>query len=121
MPEGAYDAVLSLPFGAVGVRVRGDVVCDIAFLPVGTPALEPSGEVAARACAAIRAYADDPARSIDVPLVVEGSEFQKRVWAAIARIPAGHTRTYGDLAEELGSTARAVGQACGDNRLPLAI
>lgn len=121
MPEGAYDAVMSLPFGAVGVRARDGAVCDIAFLPADTPSLEPTTAVAARACAAIQAYADDPARRIDVPLLVAGSEFQKRVWNSIACIPSGQTRTYGELAAELGSTARAVGQACGDNRLPLAI
>jgi methylated-DNA-[protein]-cysteine S-methyltransferase len=36
-------------------------------------------------------------------------------------IPRGRTRTYGDLAQELGGEARAVGQACGDNRLPIVI
>ena len=121
MPEGPYDAVIAAPFGAVGIRVRGEVVCDIAFLPADTPSLEPTVDVAARACAAIHSYVEDPLQSIDIPLAIDGSDFQKRVWAAIARIPNGQTRTYGDLAAELGSTARAVGQACGDNRLPLAI
>jgi len=36
-------------------------------------------------------------------------------------IPRGRTRTYGELAAELGGEARAVGQACGDNRLPIVI
>jgi methylated-DNA-[protein]-cysteine S-methyltransferase len=36
-------------------------------------------------------------------------------------IPRGRTRTYGELARELGGEARAVGQACGDNRLPIVI
>lgn len=116
-----FDAVLRLPCAAVGVRVRGAAIAEIAFLPLDTPGRPPANDLAARACEQIRAYAGDPARPIDLPLAIEGSEFQRRVWAAIARIPAGATRTYGALAEELGSTARAVGQACGDNRLPLAI
>jgi len=77
--------------------------------------------VARQACEAILSYVADPARAVDVPLAIDGSEFQCSVWAAIRRIPAGTTRTYGELAAELGSTARAVGQACGDNRLPIAI
>ncbi len=121
MAEGEYDAVMRVPFGAIGIRMQGDAVRDIAFLRSEVPLHEPSGRAATRACTAIAAYLDDPANPVDVPLVVEGSEFQKRVWAAIARIPCGRTRTYGELAAELGSTARAVGQACGDNRLPLAI
>lgn len=116
-----FDAVLSLPCAAVGIRVSGTAITEIAFLPLDTPGCPPSNELAARACDQIEAYAGDPARPIDLPLAIEGSEFQRRVWAAIARIPSGVTRTYGDLAGELGSTARAVGQACGDNRLPLAI
>jgi methylated-DNA-[protein]-cysteine S-methyltransferase len=116
-----FDAVLTLPCAAVGIRVRAVAIAEIAFLPFDTPDRPPSNGLAARACEQIRAYADDPARGIDLPLAIEGSEFQRRVWAAIARIPSGATRTYGELAEELGSMARAVGQACGDNRLPLAI
>ena len=101
--------------------MRGASIAEVAFLALDTPERPPSSDLAARACEQIRAYSDDPAHPIDLPLAIEGSEFQRRVWAAIARIPAGATRTYGELAEELGSTARAVGQACGDNRLPLAI
>ena len=116
-----FDAVASLPCAAVGIRVRAAAIAEIVFLPLDTPGRPPSSSLAARACEQIQAYAADPARPIDLPLAIEGSEFQRRVWTAIARIPAGATRTYGELAEELGSTARAVGQACGDNRLPLAI
>ena len=116
-----FDAVVSLPCAAVGIRVRAAAIAEITFLPLDTPGRPPSNGLAARACEQIGAYAGDPARPIDLPLAIDGSEFQRRVWAAIARIPSGATRTYGDLAEELGSTARAVGQACGDNRLPLAI
>jgi len=43
------------------------------------------------------------------------------VWEAMQRIEAGHTRTYGELARELGSSARAVGGACGANPIPLIV
>jgi methylated-DNA-[protein]-cysteine S-methyltransferase len=51
----------------------------------------------------------------------EGTPFQEKVWAAIARIPLGQTRSYGEIAEEVGHprAARAVGSACGANPLPL--
>ena len=121
MADADFDAVVPLPCAAVGIRVRGDAISDICFLPADTPARPASNAVAARACEQLLAYVEDPARSLDLPLVVHGSEFQRRVWEAICRIPSGSIRTYGDIAAELGSTARAVGQACGDNRLPLAI
>jgi methylated-DNA-[protein]-cysteine S-methyltransferase len=50
-----------------------------------------------------------------------GTEFQFKVWDAIAKIPFGETRSYGEIAEAIGhpGAARAVGTACGANPLPL--
>jgi methylated-DNA-[protein]-cysteine S-methyltransferase len=50
-----------------------------------------------------------------------GTVFQQRVWQAIASIPLGQTRSYGQLAEQLNSGPRAVANACGANRIPLII
>ena len=49
--------------------------------------------------------------------------FQWRVWNALTRIPAGETRSYGELAAAIGApkAARAVGNACGNNRLALIV
>jgi O-6-methylguanine DNA methyltransferase len=58
------------------------------------------------------------------PLLLEsGTAFQQRVWRLLSRIPYGETRTYGDLARELGKPgcARAVGRACNANPLVLII
>ena len=57
----------------------------------------------------------------DLPLRVGGSDFQRRVCAAIAAIPFGETRTYGDLARDLQVPAQAVGQGCGGNPIPILI
>ena len=121
MADADYVAVMSLPCAAVGIRVRGEAISEIRFLPAGTPARSAAALIAAKACEQIQAYLDDPGRTIELSLAIDGSDFQRRVWDAICRIPSGATRTYGELATELGSTARAVGQACGDNRLPIAI
>ena len=61
-----------------------------------------------------------PARS---PFVEKGTEFQRHVWARIAEIPYGETKTYGELAQALGNpgAARAVGQACNANPLALIV
>ena len=57
------------------------------------------------------------------PLDVAATAFQWRVWEALTRIPAGTTMSYGELAAELGKpgAARAIGQACGSNRLALIV
>lgn len=117
----AFDAIVALPCAAVGIRLRDDRVAGVSFLPPGTPEHAPVHPVALRACAQIRAYAADPASPFDLPLHVEGTAFRRRVWQAVAGIPPGDTRTYADLAALAGGTARAVGQACGDNPLPLLV
>jgi AraC family transcriptional regulator, regulatory protein of adaptative response / methylated-DNA-[protein]-cysteine methyltransferase len=57
------------------------------------------------------------------PLDVAATAFQWRVWNALTRIPSGITKSYGELAAELGvpKAARAVGRACGSNRLALIV
>ncbi len=59
--------------------------------------------------------------AFDLPLDPPGTPFQRRVWQALIRIPPGQTRSYGELAAELGSGARAVGAACGRNPIPVVI
>ena len=62
-------------------------------------------------------------REFDLPLDLQGTDFQKEVWRAIARIPYGQTKSYQDLAREIGrpNAARAVGAACGANPVPLVV
>lgn len=116
-----FDAVVRLPFGAVGVRTAGDAIVEITFLPDRVHERPARNPLAQRAVEQLLAYSTDPEASFDLPLAINGTEFQRQVWREIASIPPGATRSYGELAQRLGSTARAVGQACGDNRLPLAI
>lgn len=59
----------------------------------------------------------------DLPLEARGSEFEKRVWRALAKIPYGKTRSYLDLAKAIGSpkACRAVGAANSKNPLPIVV
>lgn len=60
----------------------------------------------------------------DLPLASEGTEFQKKVWAELHRIPFGETSTYGDIAKRLGYElviSRAVGVANASNPLPIVV
>jgi len=116
-----FDTVVQLPFGCVGVRTVGDQVEAIAFLPDDAKCKPPATALAERVIDQLVAYCDDSSRLIDLPLAIRGTPFQTRVWSEIASIPSGCTRSYGEIALRLNSVARAVGQACGDNRLPLAI
>ncbi len=69
----------------------------------------------------LEAYFERRLTTFDLPLLVEGSNFDRRVWAAMRQIPHGQTRSYGELAIEIGSGPRAIGGACGRNRIPIII
>lgn len=77
----------------------------------------------AKAARQISRYLDGRIRQFDLPLDLRGSEFRRRVLAAVAEIPYGKTASYGDIARRVGSPrgARAVGQAVGANPIPLII
>jgi methylated-DNA-[protein]-cysteine S-methyltransferase len=113
-------AVVAAPFGAIAVETDGARVTALRFLRSVAP-LPPANQLAAQAADQLHRYLEDPSFRFDLPLAVRGTQFQCRVWDAIGAIPPGETRRYGDLASALDVPARAVGQACGDNRLPIVI
>ncbi|MBT9383125.1 methylated-DNA--[protein]-cysteine S-methyltransferase [Pseudooceanicola sp. CBS1P-1] len=87
----------------------------------GLPEEEADSPLLRIAAQQVAAYFAGDLRRFDLPMQVAGSEFQSQVCAAIAAIPFGETRRYGDLGATLAAPARAVGQACGHNPLPLFI
>jgi methylated-DNA-[protein]-cysteine S-methyltransferase len=69
----------------------------------------------------IQAYFKTPQFLFDLPLNPHGTGFQQSVWRYLRSIPAGEVRTYGEVAADLESSPRAVGNACRRNPLPLII
>jgi len=69
----------------------------------------------------LREYFQGVRRSFAVPLDFTGTSFQKEVWQAFLKIPFGETRTYGEIAREIGNAGavRAVGMACGRNPISI--
>lgn len=83
-----------------------------------------AGVLAETAASAIAAYLRNEAPLPAFPLDPIGTPFQQLVWQALCTIPRGSTRTYGQLAQELGlptGTARAVGRACASNSLAIVV
>jgi methylated-DNA-[protein]-cysteine S-methyltransferase len=116
-----YDAVLPAPFGALGVRLAGEALAGLDFLPPDTP-LRPCGSAAIhRVVHELEAYYANPGHVWKLSLAPAGTLFRQRVWQILLTIPAGQTRTYGEVAHELASSPRAVGQAVGDNPIPIVI
>ncbi len=116
-----WDVVIEFPVMKVGVKTRNDRVVEIGYLPSSTAVIAPRNPLAERAARQLERYRADADAAFDLPLLIEGSPLQRAVWEAMCSIPRGQTRTYGNLAQQLGAEARAIGQACGDNRLPIVI
>lgn len=121
---GSFNAVVAAPGFWLGVDCTADAVSGVHFLAAPAPIHAASGAAAALASEAARqltAWLADPATRFTLPLAAAGTDFQRRVWAAIAAIPSGETRSYGAVAAALGSAPRAVGGACGANPLPVIV
>jgi AraC family transcriptional regulator, regulatory protein of adaptative response / methylated-DNA-[protein]-cysteine methyltransferase len=68
-------------------------------------------------------FIEAPARGLDVPLDIQGTAFQQRVWKALQAIPAGSTASYSQVAARIGrkTAVRAVARACASNPVAVAI
>ncbi len=108
-------------FAVLGIRTGSGRLIGIEYLPRSAAVLAPLDDLAAETCRQIERYLDDPEYRFDLPLAIEGTPFQRRVWEVIAAIPRGRTVTYREVAQQIDSAPRAVGGACGANRLPLVI
>jgi methylated-DNA-[protein]-cysteine S-methyltransferase len=69
----------------------------------------------------VEAWFRGGARAFSARLSADGTPFQRRVWSALRRIPFGETRSYGDVARIVGSSARAVGRASATNPICLIV
>ncbi|MCO4890147.1 methylated-DNA--[protein]-cysteine S-methyltransferase [Cupriavidus sp. WGtm5] len=116
-----YHAILTAPFGKIGVRTDGARIQAIVYLPEHVEARAPADALTQRLAAQLEAYYANPDAVFDVPLAAAGSAFQQRVWQAICAVPRGATTTYGTIAEAIGAMPRAVGQACGQNPFPILV
>ncbi len=121
---GVFTMIIDSPVGRLSIAEAGGAVVRIAWSDheAGEPQAQP-GEtpLLARAAQQLSEYFAGTRRIFDLPLDPAGTPFQRRVWTEMARIPFGAMESYGALAREVGSVARAVGGACGANPIPIVI
>ncbi|MHB8564121.1 MAG: methylated-DNA--[protein]-cysteine S-methyltransferase [Acidiferrobacteraceae bacterium] len=122
MGDACDRCVLHAPFGWLVLTLDGGrlVSLDVGARRPKLPhcSVLPGARTVARE---LESYLNDPGYRPAVSLLWTGTAFQRRVWRMLRCIPSGTTRTYGQLARALDSGARAVGQACGANPLPVVI
>jgi len=117
-----FDACLVAPFGTIGIKADDRAVTAIVFLDGAVGTKPPKKNTLAHlACVQLMSYFNNPKFTFDLPVRLSGSKHQLDVWHAMQKIRAGNTLTYGALAEQVGSNARAVGTACGKNPVPIVV
>jgi methylated-DNA-[protein]-cysteine S-methyltransferase len=114
-------ARLRTPFGVLGVCCEDEALAGIAFLAPESLELSPRDVFLQEVCAQLQAYFSDADFQFDLPLKLSGTAHQMKVWQAMRDIPRGQVQTYGELAASVHSSPRAVGQACGNNPIPIVI
>ena len=115
---GTFQGLVKIQLDDDGDRLREELQAyypDAAFKRPSSMTVE-AGRV-------IRSYLQGGPSPADVPIVMPEVGFRTRVWRQLQRIPWGHARTYGGVARAVRKprAARAVGQACGHNPLPLVV
>ncbi|MDN5871016.1 MAG: methylated-DNA--[protein]-cysteine S-methyltransferase [Nitrococcus sp.] len=116
-----YDVVVAAPFGAVAVHCGEAAILGLDLLREELVPKRAVGGFAAKVAAEIEAYLIDGGRGVTLPVHTNGTAFQHRVWQRLRRIAPGARCTYGALARELGTSARAIGGACRANPVPLVV
>lgn len=127
-----HTTIWQSPLGGILLAEEDGALCGLWFrgqkyegagLPAGiVPGAAEESETLRRAVRWLTRYFAQERPERDFPLAPKGTAFQKRVWRALEEIPMGETRSYGEIAAQLGcASARAVGAAVGRNPISLII
>lgn len=117
-----YDACVKTPFANLGLCFQGKYLVGIDFIEKIESGVAQTAE-AGSTREQIDRYCQEqiPRLNFDIKLKTMGTVFQQKVWKALQQIPAGEVVTYGELAKQLKTSARAVGNACRRNPIPVVI
>ena len=115
-----YIKNIILPFGTFHIVSDGKA---ITALYTGTQTETSPCPLLEEAARQLTEYANGTRQVFALPVAPKGSDFQQAVWAALQTIPYGQTRTYGDIAAQIGNpkATRAVGMACNRNPILMVI
>ena len=123
-----YDFLYDSPIGQLGVCIDAENITKINWLEQDV--LESSDrslskpinrKLEKKIISALDDYFESGLIDTEIPLSPQGTRFQQMVWQALKTIPLGSVKTYGDVARELQTSSRAIGQACRRNNIPLFI
>ena len=108
------------PFGTIALYDNGEFVMGLRFGPLHCLPPKPT-RLTSETVRQLRLYFSQAHFRFNLPLQLKGTPFQRRVWEHMQQIPWGQVTRYCDVAQHLGSSARAVGGACGANPVPIIV
>jgi methylated-DNA-[protein]-cysteine S-methyltransferase len=112
---------LRAPVGVLGIYCEDEMLAGISFLGSDRAVKQTRDTFAKEVCAQLYAYFENADFQFDLPLKLSGTDHQLKVWQAMRDIPSGSVQTYGGLSTIIHSSPRAIGQACGNNPIPIVI
>ena len=115
-----YDAIFATGVATIGLRFDGLKLIGVDYLDKKT-LIAPVNELAESVKSQLENYLRAHSKTLDVTVQLNVTPFQLRVLKQVQRIPYGKTRTYGEIAKTLGTSPRAVGNACRRNPVPIVI
>ncbi|PHS25252.1 MAG: cysteine methyltransferase [Methylophaga sp.] len=116
-----FQAIFDAPFGSILLSADEKNVQGIELFAASSNSVSHSTTILQQLEQQLNAYFSNPHTQWDLPLAVRGTGFQQKVWCYMQAIPVGETRSYGEVAEALNSSARAVGNACRANPFPIVV
>ena len=122
-----FFCLMDTPIGEIAIAEDGEGISDLVFVSSDTLNIPPLGALLRetpllqKAVQQLKEYFDGERKTFDLPLSYQGTEFQMDDWQALLTIPYGQTRSYKEIAEQIGrpKAYRAVGLA--NNRNPISI
>ncbi len=118
-----YAAIINSPIGHLGIKINKDnpSITGIDFLKTTRSQKTLNHPLIKNTVTELENYFSNPHFKFTIPLQADGTELQKKVWALMKKIPVGKTLTYSEIAEQLNTSPRVIGNACRANPIPLFI
>lgn len=120
-----YDAVIKTPLpgrnNRLAIVIQDDKLQELLFVSQSTKLKQPKTVFTKGVVEQLDAYFSESDYKFTLPLEPEGTMYQKRVWNRLRKCPTGKVWTYGELARQIHSAPRAVGNACRRNPIPIVV
>jgi methylated-DNA-[protein]-cysteine S-methyltransferase len=117
-----YSSVIDSPIGALGIVITDNKLTRIDFSVKATKTHRTeSSKLLQEIITQLNQYFKNPQYRFNLPMQINGTDFQKKVWHAMQKIPLGKAESYGEVAKKLNTGPRAIGAACRTNPIPIII